>query len=162
MKHLLTLIFAFIASSLFAQKTIELGDAKSPKATLEQVAWIAGSWRGEAFGGQIEEVWTPPFGDSMMGSFKLVNNGKVTFYELCQIKAQNETLILRLKHFDGDLIGWEEKDESMEFPLVKLEKNKAYFDQFTFELVSENQLNMYVVISDNGKTEEVEFKYFRY
>ncbi|MCO6360893.1 DUF6265 family protein [Roseivirga pacifica] len=162
MKHLLTLIFAFFASSLFAQNTIELGDAMSPKATLEQVAWIAGSWRGEAFGGQIEEVWTPPFGDSMMGSFKLVNNDKVTFYELCQIKAQNETLILRLKHFDGDLIGWEEKDESMEFPLVKLEKNKAYFDQFTFELVSENQLNMYVVIRDNGKTEEVEFKYFRY
>lgn len=162
MKHLLTLLFALLAINLQAQHTIKLGNKQSPKATLDQVAWIAGSWRGEAFGGQIEEVWAPPFGDSMMGSFKLVTDGKVQFYELCQIKAENGTLILRLKHFDGDLNGWEERDESEEFALVKLEKDKAYFNQFTFELVSKDQLNMYVVISDDGTTEEVEFKYFRY
>ncbi len=43
----------------------------SPEATLEDVSWIAGHWKGEAFGGIAEEIWSPPLGDSMMFVFKL-------------------------------------------------------------------------------------------
>jgi len=35
----------------------------------------------------------------------------------------------------------------------------VYFDDFTFEKVSENEINVYVVISEKGKTEEVKFNY---
>jgi len=38
----------------------------SPEMQLADVAWIAGHWKGEAFGGIAEEVWTPPMGESMM------------------------------------------------------------------------------------------------
>ena len=34
----------------------------SPEATLKDVAWIAGHWKGEAFGGITEEIWSPPLG----------------------------------------------------------------------------------------------------
>ena len=131
----------------------------SPKATLKDVAWIAGHWRGEAFGGITEEIWSPPLGNSMMFSFKLVNNNKVVFYELGAITETNETLLLQLKHFGPDFKGWEEKEESEIFKLVKIEKNRVFFNEFTFEKISDNEINLYVVISEEGETEEVKFNY---
>ena len=75
----LSLLFVFIYFSSFGQNTLKLGDNKSPKATLADIAWLSGHWRGEAFGGITEEIWSPPLGDSMMGSFKLVSEGKNQF-----------------------------------------------------------------------------------
>lgn len=157
-----SLLFVFFAFTSFSQNTLKLGDNKSPKATLADVAWIQGHWRGEAFGGITEEIWSPPLGDSMMGSFKLVSNGKTTFYEMCQIATESESLILRLKHFNGDLTGWEEKNDREEFRLVKVEKDVVYFDGFTVKRISKNEIRMYVVTSDDGPNEEVEFRYFRF
>ena len=131
----------------------------SPKANLSQVSWIAGHWKGEAFGGITEEIWSPPLGDSMMFSFKLVNDGKVIFYELGGIRQVDDTLIFQLKHFGNDFKGWEEKDETVDAKLIKIDNNCAYFDQFTFERISETEINIYVVIEENGQTEEVKFNY---
>lgn len=135
---------------------------ESPKATLEAISWIAGHWKGEAFGGIVDEIWSPPLGDSMMFVFKLVAEDKVQFYEVGHIQQLGETLILQLKHFHGSLKGWEEKDETVDFKLVKLENNRVYFDGFTIEKISANEINMYVVIGDeNGSSEEVKFNYKR-
>ena len=161
MKRIFILLFALIPSALISQNTISLGDSKSPKANLSQVAWVAGHWKGEAFGGITEEVWTAPLGDSMMGSFKLVVNNKTEFYEICQMIQENETIMFRLKHFDGKLKGWEEKNETQNFPLVKMEKDAVYFDNFTIKRISEDHIIFYVVVDNDGKSEEVEFKYYR-
>jgi hypothetical protein len=132
----------------------------SPAATLQDVAWVAGHWTGEAFGGITEEVWTAPLGGSMMCAFKLVVDGKIKFYELCTITEENNSLILKIKHFNSDLKGWEDKDKSAEFPLVKITKNRVYFDEFTFEKISADDINIYVVIKQkNGQQEEVKFNY---
>ncbi len=155
------LLFVTLSFSAFAQNTLVLGDKESPKAKLSSVSWLTGHWRGEAFGGIVEEVWTPPLGDSMMCAFKLVKDNKVQFYEMCQIREENESLILRLKHFHGDLKGWEEKDDRVEFPLVKVKENVVYFDGFTIENVSDNHIKMYVMIGKEGQKEEYEFNYFR-
>ena len=82
----------------------------------------------------------------------------VQFYELCTITEENRSLLLRIKHFDKDLKGWEEKNESIEFPLVKIEKNKVYFDGLTFEKLNEDALNIYVIFKYEDK-EEVEMKF---
>ena len=54
----------------------------SPKATLEDVSWISGYWRGEALNGEVEEIWSSPLGNSMVASFKLVVDDNVKFYEI--------------------------------------------------------------------------------
>ena len=54
----------------------------------------------------------------MMGSFRMIENDTVNFYELMTITEQDESLILKLKHFSSDLKGWEEKDTTVDFPLV--------------------------------------------
>ncbi|WP_111707560.1 DUF6265 family protein [Lutibacter citreus] len=160
MKNYLAFLCLFVSLTITSQNTLKLNDEKSPKATLNDVSWISGYWVGEALGGVTEEVWTSPLGDSMMGSFKLVNDGKVSFYELCTISEENESLILRIKHFNNDLKGWEEKDNTIDFKLVKIKKDKAYFNDLTFERINENSLNIYVVFKEEGKDEtEMKFSY---
>ena len=162
MKTALTIVL--ITFSFFhvkSQHTLSPEDgASSPKATIEDVAWIAGHWRGEAFGGITEEIWSPPIGNAMVASFRLVVDDSVSFYEIETITEENESLILRLKHFHANLVGWEEKDETVDFPLVNVEQNKAYFDGMTFEKVSAKEMNVYVVIEDkNEKKQEMKFPY---
>ncbi len=133
----------------------------SPEASLEDVKWISGRWTGEAFGGTIEEIWSPPLGNSMMCVFKLLKDGEAGFYEIVTITEENNSLILRLKHFHGDLKGWEEKDETVDFKLVKVTPGKVYFDGFTFEKISGDEITIYVRISHDHTVEEVPFKYKR-
>lgn len=156
------ILFLFHVGMVSAQETLQLTEGQqSPNATLEDVSWIGGHWQGEAFGGIAEEIWSPPLGDSMMFVFKLVKDNKVSFYEIGHIQQVENTLILQLKHFQGNLKGWEEKDATVDFKLVKLEKNKVFFEGFTMELVNENEMNIYVLIEDGNSAEEVLFAYKR-
>jgi len=163
-KKILVVLFIFTTITLSQNKTLQLSEnQKSPKANLEVIKWLAGHWRGEAFGGIVEEIWTPPFGGSMMGSFKLVVDNKVQFYEIETIQEIDSTLVLRLKHFHSDLKGWEEKDETVDFKLIKVTTNKVYFEGFTIEKISKDKINMYVNIGDReGEFEEAKFNYKRY
>lgn len=161
-KFSLILFLAVFSICTGQDNTLQLEEGyTSPDATLEVVSWIQGHWKGEAFGGVIEEIWSPPLGDSMMFSFKLVSDNKVVFYELGGIRQVDSTLLFQLKHFGNDFKGWEEKEETLDAKLVKIEGNRAYFEGFTFEKVNENQINIYVLMKEKDSTEEVMFKYFR-
>lgn len=154
------LLFLILSFSCKAQNTISLKEGESsPKAALEEIAWMEGHWKGEAFGGITEEIWSPALGGSMMFSFKLVVDGAVNFYELGHIRQIDETLIFELKHFGGDLKGWEEKDEVQRFKLIKAEGNRVYFDGFTFEKVNDEEINIYALIHQGEKPKEVTFNY---
>lgn len=127
---------------------------------LENCAWIAGNWKGEAFGGITEENWSKPSGGSMMATFKLINDNKVSFYEIEIIREVENSLILQLKHFDSQLRGWETKDETVDFPLKEITPNKVIFEGMTFERISDNEMNVYVDIHQkDGSIEVVKFNY---
>ncbi|TBV25567.1 hypothetical protein DMZ43_11525 [Meridianimaribacter sp. CL38] len=127
---------------------------------LENCAWIAGNWKGEAFGGITEENWSKPSGGSMMATFKLINDNKVSFYEIEIIREIENSLILQLKHFDSQLRGWETKDETVDFPLKEITPNKVIFEGMTFEKISDNEMNVYVDIHQkDGSIEVVKFNY---
>lgn len=127
---------------------------------LENIKWISGNWKGEAFGGQTEENWSEPSGGSMMATFKLIDKGVVVFYEIEIIREVENSLILQLKHFDNDLKGWESQDETVDFPLKEITANKIVFEGMVFEKVSENEMNIYVDIQqENGKIETITFNY---
>jgi hypothetical protein len=158
---LLLLCFNTYANDTFDNILFLKDNQQSPKADLSAVSWLSGHWRGEAFGGLIEEVWAPALGNSMMGAFKLVVNNEVQFYEIETISEENNTLVFRLKHFHKNLKGWEEKDTTVDFMLVKATKDKVYFNGLTLEKVSDNEINLYVAIEDNGDTTEEKFNYSR-
>lgn len=122
-----------------------------PKAAIEDVAWMAGHWRGELFGGVGEEIWSKPFGGTMMGMFKHVVGGKVTFYELMTIVEESNSLILKLKHFNADLTAWEEKEETVDFPLVKITPTEIFFDGYTYQKIDENTIQCYLRVQKEGQ-----------
>lgn len=163
---LITISLLLSAPVAFAQKQVNTMNfdekAGSPSASLSEIDWLQGHWQGEAFGGITEEMWSPPLGKSMMCAFKLVVNNQVKFYEITTITEENGTLMLRLKHFHNDLKGWEEKDVTQDFRLVKVAQNRIYFEGFTFERISKNELNMYVMTGNaDGQQEETKFNYQR-
>lgn len=163
MKNLFLVVFSLISLHSLAQNTIALGEDSSPNATLSDVEWIQGHWRGEAFGGKIEEIWSPPLGGSMMGSFKMVMKDEVSFYELMHIQENEGTLLLQIRHFNQDFTGWETQNESVDFALVKMDKNHLYFDGLTFEKISKDQMNVHVLVSEKGEEpKEATFRYNRF
>ena len=141
--------------------TLKLSEATRPKATIEDIAWLAGHWKGKALGGVTEELWSPPQANSMLGSYRLIKNDTlIVFYEIVTITEDGPSLTLKLKHFNKDLTGWEEKNEVREFKLVKKEKNKLWFEGMTFELIDDNNFQVYLAIKrKSGEVIEELFPY---
>ncbi|WP_417875893.1 DUF6265 family protein [Winogradskyella sediminis] len=151
MKYFILFFFIFTISEAQNEKSL------TPK--LENIKWISGTWHGEAFGGITEEIWSEPSAGSMMATFKLIVEGQVQFYEIEVIREIENSLILQLKHFGSDLKGWESKDETVDFPLIEITKNKVVFEGMTFEKISANAMNIHVAIENNGNIETVTFHY---
>jgi len=123
------------------------------------MAWLAGRWTGEGLGGVSEEIWSPPAGGAMIGVYRLLKEGKPLFYELLLLVEENGSLNLKLKHFNPDLTGWEEKGDFVDFPLVALEGSAAHFDGLTFERQPDGALHIYLLL--RGKDGMVREELFR-
>ena len=133
-----------------------------PKATVADFAWLAGHWSGDGLGGRCEELWAPPVGDSMIGMFRFLKDGKTQFIELFSLVLEGDSLVLTLKHFNADMTGWEEKDEVVRFPLVKLTANEASFDGLTYRKKDDGTLESFVVMKGkDGSLSELAFKFKR-
>ena len=139
---LATLMIVCTATTVFAQDKAE--EKSKSAASIDDIAWIAGNWQGEALGGKFEETWNKPFGGTMMGMFKLVQNDKVVFYELCTIAPKDDSFVLRIKHFHADMKGWEAQNESMEFPLVSASKTEVKFDGIVFKKTGDDSMHITV------------------
>jgi hypothetical protein len=133
-----------------------------PKATLQDVNWLQGAWEGPAFGGTSQELWSQPMGHAMVGVYRSVENGEVTFHEIMSLVETNGSLEMRLKHFHGDLTGWEEKDKVFKFPLVKVADGEVCFDGLTYKRAGPNDVTVYLAEKNkDGKTTEAVFQYHR-
>ena len=135
--------------------------AASPPASLEAISWLQGAWIGEGLGGYCDEVWTTPKAGSMLGTFRLINDDGLLFSEFMEIKEDSGSILLRLKHFGRDFIGWESKDKFVEFKLVKVSEDAVYFDGLTYKRVGENTMEVYVVIDSKQGSSEEKFSYQR-
>lgn len=137
--------------------------AQEARATLADFTWLAGHWTGPAMGGTSEEVWTGPDGGSMQGMYRLVKDGKVVFYELLTLTEKNGSVVLRLKHFNPDLTGWEEKADVLEFPLQKITPTEAHFDGMIFRHPEKDAFTVLLKIGDRktGAVREELFTYSR-
>jgi hypothetical protein len=129
-----------------------------PPATLEAMKWLVGHWKGTGLGGVSEEIWSEPAGGVMMGMYRLVVNGKPSFYEFIHLAEENGSLVMKLKHFNADLTAWEEKERFVTFRLVKLGANEAYFSGLTLRR-SVDRLQVFLALRDKeGKVREEEFR----
>ena len=146
------------------QHTLRLAPGQvSPPATIADVAFLAGHWTGDGLGGRFEEVWTPPKQGVMVGMYRgLTMDGAPTFNELLVLREEQGSLIVRLKHFDPDMTGWEDKAQVVTMPFLGTRDGLVHFDRMSFQVTGPDTLTCYLAESaKDGTVREVEFHYTR-
>lgn len=98
------------------------------KADISDVAWLAGNWIKQDGKNLLQELWTEPTGDGMVGSFRWIKEGKVWIYELMTIRQEDGTLVFRFRHFGNDMTAWEPKTEPITYRLLSLGDREAVFE----------------------------------
>jgi Domain of unknown function (DUF6265) len=77
-----------------AAAVVFLGGARqSAKPTLNDLGWLAGSWSGSARGIEMEEHWTAPKGNSMIGLHRDVAKGRTMLFEFLRIEQQGDQIV---------------------------------------------------------------------
>jgi hypothetical protein len=120
---------AMIAAALLSGAcAAQAQTAPAQAATIDDAAWLAGRWVGEGFGGQMEESWAPPIGGQMVGHFRYWRDGQPQFYEFLMMDVVDGGVRMRVKHFNPDMVGWEEKGEWVTFEPVSVGPDALIFN----------------------------------
>ena len=133
----------------------------SSEVSLKDAAWLAGAWQGEGLGGYVEEVWTPARGGAMMGSFRLIRDDQVVFYEIFTLVEHEGGLQLRLKHFEPDLVAWEEREKVVTFSFESVEPGVLRFKSLVFQRVDDDALRIDLRLRQNDGTVKTELFHMR-
>ena len=67
--------------------------AQAQKPALSDLAWLAGSWSGTTRGIEMEEHWTAPKGNSMVGLHRDVGKGRTMLFEFLRIEQQGDQIV---------------------------------------------------------------------
>lgn len=154
-------------SALLAGAFPALAAEAKPPATVSDLAWIAGDWRGTMHGDELREEWTAPAGGTMTGSFRWISGGKVRLYEFLVIEDSATGPVLTFRHFNPGLIGWEEKDAPLRCPLAGGGPKEAAFAcvgtpvKLTFRNTGYTSMTVLLERQENGKPGTDEFLYTR-
>ena len=142
----------------------------SAKEQLKSLHWIQGAW-GKTDGEDVlDEVWSAPSGDSMMGVFRWTKGGKVSLFELLTITIDDGRLVFRFRHFSREQVPWEGKDDALTFYLKSIRDGEVVFEnpkqddmnRFMFRRVGSDKLLVRVEGHHEGKPSSVmEFLYKR-
>ena len=143
---------SLVSAPLAAQSDVKISD----------FAFLAGYWIGDGFGGVSEEMWMPPMNDRMQGIYKHSLDGELVFSEFMDISRENGEFRLRLKHFNPDLTGWEEKNDFVTFRLVSVAPGKVIFRGLSYELLDPDHMKIELNLrEDDGSTHTEVFNFTR-
>ncbi|MCA9106963.1 MAG: hypothetical protein KDA83_16195 [Planctomycetales bacterium] len=142
------------------EHTLSLGENEPGQGSLEAMSWLEGHWVGSGLGGEVEEVWSSPRDGQMMGMFRFLRDGKVAFYELLTLSERDGGIELRVKHFGPDLVGWEEKDDSVQFRWIGQAEGRRDFHGLSFRPSADGQeLTIYLALKQSdGSYQEGSFE----
>jgi uncharacterized protein YndB with AHSA1/START domain len=157
------------AQSKKTEHTLGINSEKDEKSNgdnkldLSSLDWLVGRWVGTGLGGECEEVFLPPWNGSMTGTFRFASEGKVVFSEFFSLIQKEDGAVLRLKHFHPDMKSWEEKDDTTNFELIRIDKHTIWFDGLTYHLEDNNKLNVWVAMKNTatGELSEASFVFHR-
>lgn len=125
--------------------------------SLNELKWLSGHWNGEAFGGTVEEVWSDPSANAMMGMFRLQYNNADRLYEFLLIENSESGITMKFKHIKS---GYKEmEDEPILLRLIQLKDNFAEFAAddksliIKYSLVNNDYLEIELTSTKADKTE---------
>ena len=152
------------AQQRLTEHTLRLAPGQaSPPATIADAAFLVGHWTGEGLGGTFEEVWTAPRKGVMVGMYRGLKDDAPVFQELIVIREEAGSLMVRLKHFNPDMTGWEEKAQVVTMPFVARRDGLVHFDGMAFKVTGPDTITCYLAIENkkDGSVREATFTYTR-
>lgn len=111
----------YVAATLalcLATLPVAAAEHHEPKATVEDLAWMTGSWAGPLGPNTLEEHWTEPKGGTISALVRMTTADATPTMELIVIEEEGDTLVLRLQQWNP---GWQPRtDGPTEFRLVSV------------------------------------------
>lgn len=139
-------------------------DHVPPPAVIGQMDWLAGRWEGMGIADQPAiESWLPAVGNTMVGTFVQADGaGGIMFSEHMYLMEEGGSLVLKLKHFNPDLTGWEDAPDMQRFRLLSVDHCAAYFSGLTMRCEGDNRLLIAVRMrAEDGSISELLFRFTR-
>ena len=90
------LVIVSVSVFLFAAPTF----AQAPSATVSDLAWMTGHYKGNMGSGALEENWAEPQGGSIASLVRSTGGGATNMIELIVIEEDGDSLSLRLKQWN--------------------------------------------------------------
>jgi hypothetical protein len=125
--------------------------AQSNKPAINDLSWLAGSWAGETAGIRMEEHWTAPDGNSMVGLHRDVGKGRTMLFEFLRIEQRGDQ-ITYLSMPNG-------RAPATPFPLKELSGTRVVFENPAHDFPQRiiywkdgNDLRARIEGTQNGKT----------
>jgi hypothetical protein len=100
-------------------------EGRQAKPTLDALAWMAGSWSGTSRGVEMEEQWTVPKGNSMIGMHRDVGKGRTLGFEFLRIEQQGDAIVY-LSMPNG-------RSPATPFPLKEVSGTRVVFENPTHD-----------------------------
>lgn len=134
-------------------------------AGIGDLRFVSGAWRGVQGGSVIEEYWTEPEGDAIVGLARVVSGGKTRQTEIGVMQEQEAGVVLILRHFGRGQVAKEEKDAPLVFVLKDLVGRRAEFveeksgTRLVYERTAEDRLAVTLIKTVSGKEVRSPFEY---
>jgi CpeT protein len=94
--------------------------ADAPWPVIAHAAWLAGSWQVQDGATVVDETWTPPRGDAMLGVSRTVEGGRLASFELVVLRETLAGGLVFTAHPSGQ--------ESGSFPAVTITDTLLVFE----------------------------------
>jgi len=89
------------------------------RATIAEVAWLAGTWVSVDGARTVEEHWTPPAGGVMLAVSRTIASGRLSEFEFLQIVERDGRLVY---------VAQPNGRPPTEFPMTRLEPTSVTFE----------------------------------
>jgi hypothetical protein len=152
-----------VSSSLYKRDPAAAARIEQPavgtKATLAQVAWIAGVWAASNATTRLEERWTPGEGGSMIGVSRTIRDSLQTAFEFLCIVERDGSLVYQAMP-NG-------RSPATDFTLTKIDENNAVFENPAHDFpkmiryTRKEDGSLEAVISGAAGTKPVTFRFKR-
>lgn len=128
----------------------------SPAATIKDMLWLVGDWEGTLEGGMQQHTAFAPTKGHLPGFARgWGQDGSIWFYEINDFIEVNGSLEFRVKHFSGDLAGWEGRSEFVRHRLIEVTNKALYFDGLTLVRKGPEHYTVYLRITEGEKKGQV-------
>lgn len=157
----------FAAASLASPRAAD-GQAAPAIADLD---WLSGAWVLERTGERLEEWWSTPVGNSMVGHFRWIRDGDLWITEMVSITEEPGEVVFRLRHFSADMRAWEAADDAFTYRLTDRATGRMVFtivepragrpSRFIYESLPGDSLLVRLEGEEDGRPSTQDFRYAR-